>query len=367
MFSKNPVEITREKKLSVEELSDALRIAIAAEIDAVNLYLQFARSVEDPSVKKVFEDIADEEKVHIGEFLTMLQKIDPRQREALSRGSEEVERLIKGSEASPGSLDNASKEKKDDNKDPLNDAEKLIDKIRERIISSRDKIVKMRKILYKRVVPRGVESIYIDEFKTEGERITFHKRYPVELKRIGATFEVSRRGVEASNLYGGEPDLYVADVVGNKIGGLEDDMIINEILRCEKTLKTKISSWDEPGSAVSEIAEAVKILMSKRVSEPYFLIIGPERYVKLLRVYEKTGVLEIMRVKELVKDVIVSPYVPGDKAILMSTDPSVAELVISIDGYVDYLGPEEEAYKYRFIESLSLLIKDPGGIIVLSQ
>jgi len=32
MFSKNPVEITREKKLSVEEISDALRIAIAAEI-----------------------------------------------------------------------------------------------------------------------------------------------------------------------------------------------------------------------------------------------------------------------------------------------------------------------------------------------
>jgi len=51
----------------------------------------------------------------------------------------------------------------------------------------------------------------------------------------------------------------------------------------------------------------------------------------------------------------------------MSTDPSVAEPVISIDGYVDYLSPEEEAYEYRFIESLGLLIKDPGGIIVLSQ
>jgi hypothetical protein len=48
MFSKNPVEITREKKLSVEEISDALRIAIATEI--FQFYIRSSFICRDPFV-----------------------------------------------------------------------------------------------------------------------------------------------------------------------------------------------------------------------------------------------------------------------------------------------------------------------------
>jgi rubrerythrin len=89
-FSKNPVDIVRDRKLSQGEVADALRLAIMAELDAINLYLQLSRLIDDERVRRVFEDIAKEEKTHFGEFLTLLKSIDPEQVEQLKAGSKEV-------------------------------------------------------------------------------------------------------------------------------------------------------------------------------------------------------------------------------------------------------------------------------------
>ncbi|MEZ0249183.1 MAG: encapsulin, partial [Thermoproteus sp.] len=93
MFSKTPVEIFREKDLSEGEVSDALRVAIMAELDAINLYLQLARLIKDERVRKVFEDVAKEEKTHFGEFLALLKAYDKEQGGQLRAGESEVEEL----------------------------------------------------------------------------------------------------------------------------------------------------------------------------------------------------------------------------------------------------------------------------------
>lgn len=95
MLSKHPLDLAKDRALSKEELVDALRLSIIAELDAVNLYLQLARAIEDESVKKVFEDVAREEKTHIGEFLALLVKLDPQQAEELRKGESEIEELLK--------------------------------------------------------------------------------------------------------------------------------------------------------------------------------------------------------------------------------------------------------------------------------
>jgi len=46
-MSKNPLDYPSGKKFTKEELAEALRMAIIAELDAVNLYMQFARAIED--------------------------------------------------------------------------------------------------------------------------------------------------------------------------------------------------------------------------------------------------------------------------------------------------------------------------------
>ena len=92
MFSKNPLELT-SKTLTREELAEAVRLAIIAELDAINFYLQVARASSDEFVRKVFEDVAKEEKTHLGEFLEILKRLDPQQAEELEKGAEEVKEI----------------------------------------------------------------------------------------------------------------------------------------------------------------------------------------------------------------------------------------------------------------------------------
>ena len=96
MLSKIPFDIS---KIEEEDLDkQILRVAIIAELDAINLYEQLAAMTEDENLKAVFLDIAREEKTHVGEFLTMLLMKDEEQEEELETGEEEVEEILEGEE-----------------------------------------------------------------------------------------------------------------------------------------------------------------------------------------------------------------------------------------------------------------------------
>lgn len=93
MLAKNPLDLV-PKKLSKDEIVEALRLAIIAELDAINLYLQLARSIDDEKLRRIFEDIAKEEKTHVGEFLALLKMLDVEQVKELEKGEREVKELI---------------------------------------------------------------------------------------------------------------------------------------------------------------------------------------------------------------------------------------------------------------------------------
>jgi rubrerythrin len=91
MLSKIPFD---QDKLSKDNLNqEILRIAIIAELDAINLYEQLASLTDDANLKKVFLDVAKEEKTHVGEFQTMLLRLDQEQVAEMAHGQEEIEEL----------------------------------------------------------------------------------------------------------------------------------------------------------------------------------------------------------------------------------------------------------------------------------
>ena len=83
----------KDRKIVDAELA---RIGLIAELDAINLYEQLAALAEDPLLRKVFLDIAYEEKEHVGEFLEMIKRLDPKQIEAIEHGEEEVREMEEG-------------------------------------------------------------------------------------------------------------------------------------------------------------------------------------------------------------------------------------------------------------------------------
>jgi len=92
MLSKIPVDLGKVKEEEIEK--EVLRLAIIAELDAINLYEQMAAMVKDEKIRAVLEDVANEEKTHVGEFLTLLLKLDEKQVEEIERGKEEVEEIL---------------------------------------------------------------------------------------------------------------------------------------------------------------------------------------------------------------------------------------------------------------------------------
>jgi len=87
--------LAKDRKLTKEELIRAIRFMIAAEYEAIQLYMQLAESTDNKLAIEVLKDIADEERVHAGEFLRLLKELAPDEEKFYSEGTEEVEEEIK--------------------------------------------------------------------------------------------------------------------------------------------------------------------------------------------------------------------------------------------------------------------------------
>jgi rubrerythrin len=86
--------LANDRKLTEAELIRAIRFMVAAEYEAVQLYMQLAESTDDKLAQEVLKDIADEERIHAGEFLRLLKKLAPDEEKFYEEGAEEVQEMI---------------------------------------------------------------------------------------------------------------------------------------------------------------------------------------------------------------------------------------------------------------------------------
>lgn len=86
------------RKLADAELLRALRLDLSAEEEAVHLYLAHADATDNELARKVLRDIADEERVHIGEFQRLINILAKDEEALLAEGAEEVNEMAAGAE-----------------------------------------------------------------------------------------------------------------------------------------------------------------------------------------------------------------------------------------------------------------------------
>ncbi len=83
------------RKLTKEELIRAMRYVTAAEFEAIQMYMQLAESVDNKLAAEVLKDVANEERVHAGEFLRVLKELAPDEEKYYAKGAAEVEAELK--------------------------------------------------------------------------------------------------------------------------------------------------------------------------------------------------------------------------------------------------------------------------------
>jgi rubrerythrin len=87
--------LAKDRKLTKAELIRAIRFMVSSEYEATQLYMQLAESTDNKLAIDVLKDIADEERVHAGEFLRLLFELAPDEEKFYEEGAKEVEEEIK--------------------------------------------------------------------------------------------------------------------------------------------------------------------------------------------------------------------------------------------------------------------------------
>lgn len=87
-------EIFNMKKGKEKDIQ-IVRLAMIAEIDAVSLYESMILQAKNRDLKAILQDVANEEKVHVGEFEAILEFLDPDWEELEDEGEEEAEQMMK--------------------------------------------------------------------------------------------------------------------------------------------------------------------------------------------------------------------------------------------------------------------------------
>ena len=90
----NPFQGNVERKMTKEELIQAIRLDIASELEAIYVYDAHVEATDDVRAKKIISDIRDEEKVHVGELMTLLKVLDPKEIKMFASGEAEVNKML---------------------------------------------------------------------------------------------------------------------------------------------------------------------------------------------------------------------------------------------------------------------------------
>ena len=84
------------RQMNNEELVRAIRQDLAAEHEATHLYTAHAEATSNHLARKMLLDIADEEKVHAGEFLRLIEMLTGDEGKFVLQGANEADDKTKG-------------------------------------------------------------------------------------------------------------------------------------------------------------------------------------------------------------------------------------------------------------------------------
>ncbi|HOR00834.1 MAG TPA: family 1 encapsulin nanocompartment shell protein [Anaerolineae bacterium] len=223
----------------------------------------------------------------------------------------------------------------------------------------------------------ATQAARISAFGAEGEDILFpESRRCVPLPILYRDFRLSWRDLETSRRLGMPLDTTAAAIAATHVATLEDRTILNGndeqqqvgFLNFADRLRVPLGHWDQPGGPFAAILSAVTELVGHSMREPFTVVVPPPLFVRLNRVFDNTGVLEIDQVRRLVGgEVYMSPTLPPGVAVVVAPGTENMDLAVAQDIVTAFLETEAMEHNLRVLEIASLRIKRPGAVCTLGQ
>lgn len=331
MFSKDPSELTRKEKLSDEEISRSIRLALAAELDAVNFYLQQSSVIPEGSFKKVHEDIAREEVAHFGEFLRLLYEYEPKEFEKIREGWEEASGLLSTGTPHAAFLENHT------------DGEKM----KEGEIKNDEKIG-----------IKAFEQFREIEWQDAGIQFPEDETKILPFPRIVYEFSVKKGGLE----------LYREEAVRKHMKAYErmiaEELLTKHDLSLERRSATcKPGDWTKSGQILEDAMKAMEMLIEEGYDGKVEVLASPAVLPMLLRQSGDSGQTELDLINEGVGKVTVSPYLRGKKIFVLS--PKAFWILIKEHPRLREISETAESRHYLIEGKVAPLLFDKNASILM--
>ncbi len=95
--------VTPDRKLTFRELTRAIRLSLSAEEEAIHQYEAIADATDNEIARAVLQEVANEERVHAGEFQRLLNLLLADEESLMAQGAAEVNELLENHKAVPAS------------------------------------------------------------------------------------------------------------------------------------------------------------------------------------------------------------------------------------------------------------------------
>ncbi|MET1102016.1 MAG: family 1 encapsulin nanocompartment shell protein [Pyrodictiaceae archaeon] len=355
MFAKHPLDKIPER-IARENAVDALRLAIIAELDAISFYTQIARAVGDEGLRRLFLDVAREEKTHVGEFMEALRRLDPEQASELEKGAREAIELLGGRESSGGDRGSNSVEGDPSSPEGL---EEIVSKVFREALS-RSRILRSK--LPVSVLGPRMDAVIVYVASDGG--------FSEELRRldtIAVDFAIPER--LADRIIAGDTSELAPIAEGaQRMAIAEEEYILGGLRGAKGLIEVEMGDWSQPGRALDDVSKAYTAILRATRAKKYLLVVSPKRFSMLLAFHERSGVMELERIKRLVGEVVVHPLLGDDEAYLIPVDETVLDIAVGQDATVEYIGQERGGeHVFRARETMTLRLRRPNAIARLRQ
>lgn len=87
------------KKLGTTEMLRAIKLALASEFEAIQIYQQIMESTENKRIINVLKEITDDEKKHVGGLYKLLALLSPSDLKEYEKGYQETLENFTGGES----------------------------------------------------------------------------------------------------------------------------------------------------------------------------------------------------------------------------------------------------------------------------
>ena len=353
MLSKNPLEPFKESFGATDDL-EAARLAVVAEIDAINLYEQLASRVKDETLRRVLLDVAEEEKVHLGEFMEVVKRLDSTQARRLEEGAKEVAALAAGGGGgaqAPG------------RGDPQPQAGPLAADELSALLSYVRGVVDSLRAL-SRALPSlslPAPSIAVPAAVVSDSDVIRSSLEPLAPARLFERLAVAQEELE---LYRAARQAVPPSVqrAAARLAMAEESVVFGAL---SSAARVRVSGrLAGPGSFASLISQALEQVQPRSASVPA-LVLGPQLRARLASIVDAGGVTELQRASALVSQLVVTPGAPPNQAVLLPLSPDVVDLVRVGDVEVEYAGYQAGAYSFELSERLAVRVKVPEAVALL--